>query len=347
MSTTVTPPPKKVNHIGLEVVQYKGSRTTLCAGCGHNSISERIVEAFYDLGINPYTVAKFSGIGCSSKSPAYFLGHSHGFNGVHGRMPALATGALLANSTLLGVGVSGDGDTASIGLGQFMHLVRRNLPMIYIIENNGVYGLTKGQFSATADIGSTLKTGIANDLPPFDCCALALKWGATFVARSFSGDKRQLQAIMKTAVAHRGLSVIDVISPCVTFNDHVGSTKSYSYMKEHEEVLQELDFVPYFEDISVEIPEGEVRDVQLHDGSHLRIRKLARDFDPADRFQALQALEESEAKGEVLTGVLYLNTNKPTFLDLLNLTPEPVATLPESKVRPTKAVLDSLMDELR
>ena len=347
MSTTVTPPPKKVNHIGLEVVQYKGSRTTLCAGCGHNSISERIVEAFYDLGINPYTVAKFSGIGCSSKSPAYFLGHSHGFNGVHGRMPAIATGALLANHTLLGVGVSGDGDTASIGLGQFMHLVRRNVPMIYIIENNGVYGLTKGQFSATADIGSTLKTGIANDLPPFDCCALALKWGATFVARSFSGDKRQLQAIMKTAVAHRGLSVIDVISPCVTFNDHVGSTKSYSYMKEHEEVLQELDFVPFFEDISVEIPEGEVRDVQLHDGSHLRIRKLARDFDPADRFQALQALEESEAKGEVLTGVLYLNTNKPTFLDLLNLTPEPVATLPESKVRPTKAVLDSLMDELR
>ena len=347
MSTTVTPPPKKVNHIGLEVVQYRGSKTTLCAGCGHNSISERVVEAFYDLGVNPYTVAKFSGIGCSSKSPAYFLGLSHGFNGVHGRMPAIATGALLANSTLLGLGVSGDGDTASIGLGQFMHLVRRNIPMIYVIENNGVYGLTKGQFSATADVGSTLKTGIANDLPPLDCCALAMKWGATFVARSFSGDKKQLQAIMKTAIAHRGLSVIDVISPCVTFNDHAGSTKSYSYMKEHEEVLQELDFVPFFEDISVEIPEGEVRDVQMHDGSHLRIRKLSRDFDPADRFKALQALEESEAKGEVLTGVLYLNTNKPTFLDLLNLTDEPVATLPESKVRPGKAVLDSLMEELR
>jgi 2-oxoglutarate ferredoxin oxidoreductase subunit beta len=347
MSTTVTPPPKKVNHIGLEVVQYRGSKTTLCAGCGHNSISERVVEAFYDLGVNPYTVAKFSGIGCSSKSPAYFLGLSHGFNGVHGRMPAIATGALLANHTLLGLGVSGDGDTASIGLGQFMHLVRRNIPMIYVIENNGVYGLTKGQFSATADVGSTLKTGIANDLPPLDCCALAMKWGATFVARSFSGDKKQLQAIMKTAIAHRGLSVIDVISPCVTFNDHAGSTKSYSYMKEHEEVLQELDFVPFFEDISVEIPEGEVRDVQMHDGSHLRIRKLSRDFDPADRFKALQALEESEAKGEVLTGVLYLNTNKPTFLDLLNLTDEPVATLPESKVRPGKAVLDSLMEELR
>jgi 2-oxoglutarate ferredoxin oxidoreductase subunit beta len=347
MSTTVTPPPKKVNHIGLEVVQYRGSKTTLCAGCGHNSISERVVEAFYDLGVNPYTVAKFSGIGCSSKSPAYFLGLSHGFNGVHGRMPAIATGALLANHTLLGLGVSGDGDTASIGLGQFMHLVRRNIPMIYVIENNGVYGLTKGQFSATADVGSTLKTGIANDLPPLDCCALAMKWGATFVARSFSGDKKQLQAIMKTAIAHRGLSVIDVISPCVTFNDHAGSTKSYSYMKEHEEVLQELDFVPFFEDISVEIPEGEVRDVQMHDGSHLRIRKLSRDFDPADRFKALQALEESEAKGEVLTGVLYLNTSKPTFLDLLNLTDEPVATLPESKVRPGKAALDSLMEELR
>ncbi len=347
MSTTVTPPPKKVNHIGLEVLQYKGSKTTLCAGCGHNSISERIVEAFYDLGINPYTVAKFSGIGCSSKSPAYFLGLSHGFNGVHGRMPAIATGAMLANRTLLGLGVTGDGDTASIGLGQFMHLVRRNIPMIYVIENNGVYGLTKGQFSATADLGSTLKTGLANDLPPFDCCALALKWGATFVARSFSGDKKQLQAILKTAIAHRGLTVIDVISPCVTFNDHTGSTKSYSYMKEHEEVLQELDFVPFFEDITVEIPEGEVRDVQMHDGSHLRIRKLERDFDPTDRFKALQALEESEAKGEVLTGVLYLNTNKPTFLDLLNMTDEPVATLPESRVRPAKSVLDAVMEELR
>jgi len=346
-TTTVTPPPKKVNHIGLEVIKYKGSKTTLCAGCGHNSISERLIEAFYDLGVNPYTVAKFSGIGCSSKSPAYFLGLSHGFNGVHGRMPAIATGALLANRTLLGLGVTGDGDTASIGIGQFMHLVRRNMPMIYVIENNGVYGLTKGQFSATADVGSTLKTGIPNDLPPFDCCALALKWGATFVARSFSGDKRQLQAILKTAIAHRGLSVIDVISPCVTFNDHQGSTKSYSYMKEHEEVLHELDFVPSFEDISVEIPEGEVRDVEMHDGSHLRIRKLHRDFDPTDRFGALQALEESEAKGEVLTGVLYLNTGKPTFVELLNLLDEPLATLPQSRTRPARSVLDEVMEGLR
>jgi len=347
MSTTAPPPPKKVNRIGLEVLNYKGSKTTLCAGCGHNSISERIVECFYELGVEPHSVAKFSGIGCSSKSPAYFLGLSHGFNAVHGRMPSIATGAMLANRHLLGLGVTGDGDTASIGIGQFLHLVRRNLPMIYIIEDNGVYGLTKGQFSATADLGSKLKTGAPNDLPPFDCCALALKWGATFVARSFSGDKRQLQAILKTAIVHRGLSIIDVVSPCVTFNDHEGSTKSYSYMKDHDAMLHELDFVPYFEDISVDIPEGEVMDVPMHDGSHLRIRKLNRDFDPTNRLAALAAIEEAEAKGEVLTGVLYVNTKKPTFLELLNLVDESVATLPESRVRPTQSVLDEVMEELR
>lgn len=347
MSTTLPPPPKKVNRIGLEVINYKGSKTTLCAGCGHNSISERVVECFYELGIDPYSVAKFSGIGCSSKSPAYFLGLAHGFNGVHGRMPAIATGALLANRTLLGLGVTGDGDTASIGLGQFMHMVRRNVPLIYIIENNGVYALTKGQFSATADVGSTQKGGMANDLPPFDCCALALKWGATFVARSFSGDKKQLQTIIKTAIAHQGLSVIDVISPCVTFNDHVGSTKSYGYMKEHEEVLHELDFVPSFEDISVDVPEGETLDVQMHDGSHLRIRKLSRDFDPTDRLAALEALEAAETQGEVLTGVLYVNTKKLDLLELLNLCDLPLATLPQAKVRPSKLVLEEVMEELR
>jgi 2-oxoglutarate ferredoxin oxidoreductase subunit beta len=347
MSTTMSPPPKKVNRIGLEVLNYKGSKTTLCAGCGHNSISERIVECFYELGVEPYRVAKFSGIGCSSKSPAYFLGLSHGFNGVHGRMPAIATGAMLANRNLIGLGVTGDGDTASIGIGQFMHLVRRNLPMIYIIENNGVYGLTKGQFSATADLGSKLKTGTLNDLPPFDCCALALKWGATFVARSFSGDKKQLQALIKTAMAHNGLSIIDVISPCVTFNDHEGSTKSYAYMKDHEAALHELDFVPSYDDISVEIPEGHVMDVQMHDGSHLRIRKLDRDYDPTNRLAALAVLEEAETKGEVLTGVLYVNTTKPTFLETLNMVDAPVSTLPESKTRPSKAVLDEVMEELR
>jgi 2-oxoglutarate ferredoxin oxidoreductase subunit beta len=347
MSTVPATPPKKVNRLGLEVINYKGGKTTLCAGCGHNSISERIVESFYDLGVEPYRVAKFSGIGCSSKSPAYFLGLSHGFNAVHGRMPAIATGAVLANRHLIGLGVTGDGDTASIGLGQFMHLIRRNMPMIYVIENNGVYGLTKGQFSATADVGSTAKTGAPNDLPPFDCCALAMKWGATFVARSFSGDKKQLQAILKTAISHNGLSVIDVISPCVTFNDHAGSTKSYGYMKEHEAVLHDLDYVPFFEEIAVDIPEGTSMDVRLHDGSMLRIRKIEREYDPTNRRAALEALEEAETKGEVLTGVLYVNTGKPTFVEQLNLEQEPLATLPESKTRPSKAVLDQVMEELR
>jgi 2-oxoglutarate ferredoxin oxidoreductase subunit beta len=347
MSTTITPPSKKVNRIGLDVLNYKGSKTTLCAGCGHNAISERIVECFYELGVEPWTVAKFSGIGCSSKSPAYFLGQSHGFNSVHGRMPAVATGALLANRNLLGLGVTGDGDTASIGLGQFMHMVRRNVPLIYVIENNGVYGLTKGQFSATADVGSTLKTGAPNQLPPFDCCALALQWGATFVARSFSGDKKQLQNLLKAAIAHNGLTVIDVISPCVTFNDHDGSTKSYAYVKDHEEALHELDFVPFFEDLAVEIKEGEVQDVPLHDGSHLKIRKLDRDYDPTNRLAALAALEEAEAKGEVLTGVLYVNTARPNLIDVLNLVDQPLATLPESVVRPTQSALEEIMEELR
>src|SRR5437899_3880011 len=249
MSATMVPPapPKKTNRIGLEVLNYKGSKTTLCAGCGHNSISERIVECFYELGVEPWRVAKFSGIGCSSKSPAYFLGLSHGFNAVHGRMPSIATGALLANRKLMGLGVTGDGDTASIGIGQFMHLVRRNVPMIYIIEDNGVYGLTKGQFSATADLGSKLKTGVINDLPPIDTCALAIQLGATFVARSFSGDKKQLHNLLKAAMAHRGTVMLDVISPCVTFNDHEGSTKSYKYMKDHDEPLQDINLVPHFE----------------------------------------------------------------------------------------------------
>src|SRR5579871_1126456 len=347
MSTTVTPPPKKTNRIGLEVISYKGSKTTLCAGCGHNAVSERVVECFYELGIQPWNVAKLSGIGCSSKTPAYFLGLSHGFNGVHGRMPSLATGALLGNRKLLGIGVTGDGDTASIGLGQFMHLLRRNLPFIYIIEDNGVYGLTKGQFSATADLGSKLKTGVINDLPPFDCCALALQCGATFVARSFSGDKRQFQAILKAAIAHNGLSVIDVISPCTTFNDHEGSTKSYSYVKEHDQFLNDVDFVPFYEDISVEIAEGAVQDVALHDGSTLRIKKLGRDYDPTNKFDALRAIDEAARKGEVLTGVFYVDTGKPNFMELLEIEDAPLATLSESKVRPPREVLDQVMEELR
>src|SRR6185312_10555736 len=239
MASTSTPTPK-TNRIGLSVLEYKGGKTTLCAGCGHNAISERILEAMYEMGVQPERLAKLSGIGCSSKSPAYFMNRSHSFNAVHGRMPSVATGAVLANRNLLALGVSGDGDTASIGMGQFIHLMRRNLPIIYIIEDNGVYGLTKGQFSATADRGSKLKTGVVNDLPAIDTRVLAIQLGATFVGRSFSGDKRQLAAMMKAAIAHRGTVMLDVISPCVTFNDHEGSTKSYKYMKDHEEPVHDV-----------------------------------------------------------------------------------------------------------
>src|ERR671914_828833 len=246
----------KTNRIGLEIIDYKGGKTTLCAGCGHNAISERIIDAFYEMGVDSSQVIKLSGIGCSSKSPAYFLGGSHGFNAVHGRMPSVGTGAMLANQKLIAIGVSGDGDTGAIGIGQFVHLMRRNLPIVYVIEDNGCYGLTKGQFSPTADLGSTLKTGVVNDLPPIDTCALAIELGASFVARSFSGDTKQLKAVLKAAISHKGTSMIDVISPCVTFNDHEGSTKSYAYVKEHEEALSDINFVPYFEDISIDYEPG-------------------------------------------------------------------------------------------
>src|SRR5512146_3291853 len=234
----------KTNRIGLTVLDYKGGKTALCAGCGHNAISERIIDAMYEMGFQPERVIKMSGIGCSSKSPAYFMSRSHSFNGVHGRMPSLATGAVLANRRLFALGISGDGDTASIGIGQFVHLMRRNLPIIYVIENNGVYGLTKGQFSATADVGSKLKTGVVNDLPAIDTCALAIQLGATFVGRSFSGDKKQLLTMLKAALSHKGTVMIDVISPCVTFNDHEGSTKSYKFMQDHDEPITDVTFVP-------------------------------------------------------------------------------------------------------
>src|ERR1700729_1483088 len=303
MASTPTAEPKapepKVNRIGLSVIDYKGGKTTLCAGCGHNAISERIVEAMYDMGVQPERVAKLSGIGCSSKSPAYFMNRSHSFNSVHGRMPSVATGAMLANKSLISLGVTGDGDTVSIGAGQFIHLMRRNMPLIYIIEDNGCYGLTKGQFSATADLGSTLKSGIANDLPPVDTCSLAVSLGATFVGRSFSGDKRQLHSMLKAAIAHRGTVMLDVVSPCVTFNDHEGSTKSYKYMKDHDEAIQDINFVPAFEDISVEYDPGTTVEVTMHDGSRLRLRKLEEDYDATDRLRAISRLHEAKDKGEV------------------------------------------------
>ena len=329
------------------MLDYHGGKTTLCAGCGHNAISERIIDAMYEMGVPPERVIKPSGIGCSSKSPAYFMGRSHSFNAVHGRMPSVATGAVLANRNLIALGVSGDGDTASIGVGQFMHLMRRNLPIIYIIEDNGVYGLTKGQFSATADLGSKLKTGVINDLPPIDTCEMAITMGATFVGRSFSGDKRQLHGMLKAAIAHNGTVMLDVVSPCVTFNDHEGSTKSYKYMKDHEEPLHEVSFVPVFEDISVDYDPGTSVEVTMHDGSHLRLRKLEEDYDPTDRIEAIHRLNESHEKGEVLTGVFYVNPKAPTFVDLLNMTEQPLASLPESAVRPGREVLEQVMEELR
>src|SRR5467141_4659563 len=320
MATTPSTPAPKTNRIHLSVLDYKGGKTTLCAGCGHNAISERIVDAMFEMGVKPEHVAKMSGIGCSSKSPAYFMSRSHSFNSVHGRMPSVATGAMLANRNLITLGVSGDGDSASIGIGQFVHLMRRNLPIIYIIEDNGVYGLTKGQFSATADLGSKLKTGVINDLPPIDTCILAIQLGATFVGRSFSGDKRQLLAMLKAAIAHKGTVMLDVVSPCVTFNDHEGSTKSYKYVKDHEETLQEMSFVPHFEEIDVEYDPGTTVSVTMHDGSRLRLRKLEPDYDPTHRIDAIHRLLEAHEKQEVLTGVFYVNPTAPTFLDLLDMT---------------------------
>jgi 2-oxoglutarate ferredoxin oxidoreductase subunit beta len=346
-AATATAAPPRTNRIGLTVVDYRGGKTTLCAGCGHNAVSERILEACFHLGIAQERIAKFSGIGCSSKSPAYFLGRSHAFNSVHGRMPSVATGALLANRTLLALGVSGDGDTASIGVGQFVHLMRRNLPMVYVVENNGVYGLTKGQFSATADTGSALKTGAVADLPAIDTCALAIQLGATFVGRSFSGDKKQLSAMLKAALAHRGTAFLDVVSPCVTFNDHEGSTKSYAYMKEHDEPLQELSFVPRFEEIRIDYEPGTTVDVRLHDGSHLQLRKLEPDYDPSSRSRAVARLMESAGAGKVLTGVLYVDAGAPDFLTRLGTVDAPLATLPEDAVRPPRAVLDEVNESLR
>jgi 2-oxoglutarate ferredoxin oxidoreductase subunit beta len=348
MATATATPTSKTNRIGLPMLEYRGGKTTLCAGCGHNAISERIIDAMYEMGVQPERVMKMSGIGCSSKSPAYFMSRSHSFNSVHGRMPSVSTGAILGNHTMQMLGVSGDGDTASIGMGQFVHLMRRNLPMIYIIEDNGVYGLTKGQFSATADVGSKLKTGVVNDLPAIDTCSLAIQLGATFVGRSFSGDKKQLLAMLKAAIAHKGTVMLDVISPCVTFNDHEGSTKSYKFMQEHDEPINDIGFVASFDEIDVDYDSGQVYDVQMHDGTNLRLRKLHADYDPTNKANAVHTLMESHAKGEeVLTGVFYIDTTKPTFIDQLGLVDEPLSTLPESMTRPPKSALDAMMASLQ
>lgn len=334
---------QQVNQAGLSRADYKGAPSTLCQGCGHNGIASQITSALYELNVVPETVVKFSGIGCSSKSPTYFLSRSFAFNGVHGRMPSLALGALFGDARLHGIGVSGDGDTASIGMGQFKHIVRRNMPMVYIVENNGVYGLTKGQFSATAELGLSLKRQGTNPFLPVDICLEALASNASFVARSFAGDPRQLKELLKAAYSHRGIAVIDIISPCVTFHNQDGWLHSYTYGKEHEEPLHEISYVPAREEVTVEdFEEGTTRDVELHDGAVIRLKKLERDYDPTNRAAAFRILEEANQSGELVTGLIYVNPEIPSMFDAYNLPEEGLNRLPAHKLRPTPESLDRL-----
>jgi 2-oxoglutarate/2-oxoacid ferredoxin oxidoreductase subunit beta len=339
-------PTAAVNRIGLARDSYKGSATTLCAGCGHNSITNHLIKALYETGVEPHRLAKMSGIGCSSKTPAYFVERAHGFNGVHGRMPALTTGAGLANRQLLMLGVSGDGDTASIGLGQFLHMVRRNVDCTYIIEDNGTYGLTKGQFSATADVGSVQKRGAVNTFQPIDPCAIALTIGCSFVARSFSGDGKQLVPLLKAAMAHSGTALLDVVSPCVTFNDHDGSTKSYSWVKEHDNEIHDVSFIPYFEEIQVDYEPGSAHEVELHDGSHILLKKLGEDHDPTNRLAAMRLLEESRERGQLLTGLLYVDERMEDFATRERLPASPLRDYGESELRIGREDFGKLMAEL-
>src|SRR5262249_55979526 len=328
------------------MADYKGAPSTLCDGCGHDAITSQIIKACFELGIEPHRVAKLSGIGCSSKTPAYFLTHAHGFNAVHGRMPSVATGVSMANQHLLQVGVSGDGYTPSIGLGHFYHIVRRNVPVVYLVKNNGVYGLKKGQFSATADLGSKAKSGTINELPPIDLCGLAVELGCGFVARSFAGDPKQLVALLKAAMSHKSTVVLDVISPCVTFNNHEGSTKSDKYAKEHEIPIHELSYVPFYEQITVDYEPGSVTEVSLHDGSHVFLKKLGLDYDPTDRLNALTTIYKSNADKQFLTGLLFIDEEKPDFTEMMGIVDEPLATLPQERTRPPKSALDEIMKSL-
>jgi len=331
----------QVNLVGLTKNDYRGMPSTLCQGCGHNSIASQIIAALYEMSILPETVVKFSGIGCSSKSPTYFLNRSFGFNGLHGRMPSVATGALFADTTLRGLGVSGDGDTASIGMGQFKHVMRRNVNMVYIVENNGVYGLTKGQFSATAEVGLTLRKQGTNPYMPVDICMEALASNATFVARSFAGDPKQLKELLKAAINHRGIAVLDIISPCVTFNNQENGYHSYTWGKDHEAPLHDITFIPAREEITVEdFEEGTVREVTMHDGSIVLLKKLEHDYDPTDRWQAMRVLEEAQRNNWLLTGLIYIETGRPTLTDLYNLVDKPLNRLTEAELRPAPETID-------
>ncbi|MCP4000942.1 MAG: 2-oxoacid:ferredoxin oxidoreductase subunit beta [Gammaproteobacteria bacterium] len=344
---TARHPKLPVNELGLTVRDYEGGMSTLCAGCGHDSITAAIVQSAFELSIPTHRFAKLSGIGCSSKTPAYFLRDSHGFNSTHGRMPSVATGANSANRDLTYIGVSGDGDSLSIGMGQFAHAIRRNLNMVYIIENNGVYGLTKGQFSAAADKGSKAKKGEVNLQPAIDPCQTAITLGASFVARSFSGDKDQLVPLLKAAMKHQGFSLVDIISPCVTFNDHVGSTKSYEYTRAHFSPAIATDFVPPAEEIKAKYNEGEAMQVELHDGSHIVLRKIDKDFNPTDRISAMSNLQKNNAAGEITTGLLYVDESQAEMHELNNTSSTPLVDLPYDKVCPGNDMLQKIQARYR
>ena len=340
-------PSLQKNQLGLTIRDYEGAMSTLCAGCGHDSITAAIVRALWELSTPPHMLVKMSGIGCSSKTTAYFVSGAHGFNSAHGRMPPIVTGANAANRGLVYVGVSGDGDSLSIGLGHLCHAIRRNVRMAYVIENNGVYGLTKGQFSASADVGSKSKRGEDNRVSPIDPVMLALSLGATFLARSFSGDKEQLVPILKAALAHRGFALVDVISPCVTFNDHAGSTKSYLYTRKHAVLLTETDFVPAAQEIVAEIGANESTSVTMHDGSVVRFRSVPKDYDPTNKTAVLECLQEHQNRGEIVTGLLYLNETAPDIHEL-NQTPDtPLVDIPFEQLCPGSSALDALQEEYR
>jgi 2-oxoglutarate/2-oxoacid ferredoxin oxidoreductase subunit beta len=340
-------PALPTNKLGYTVDYYEGALSTLCAGCGHDSISASVVQAAYEINIEPHRLAKLSGIGCSSKTPAYFLSNSHGFNSVHGRMPSVATGANLANRDLIYFGVSGDGDTASIGMGQFVHVVRRNLNMVYVVMNNGCYGLTKGQDSATADLGSKNKSGQINPFESIDLASLAIELGATFVAQSFSGDKTQLVPLMKAAIQHPGFAFINVISPCVTFNNNVGSTKSYDYVREHIEATATIDFVPEMAEIKTEYAEGSVQKVKMHDGSFIQLNKLSKDWNPLDKRSAVNAMMNAKEKGEILTGLLFMDPNTEDLHHTINTSERPLNTLREIDLCPGSEQLKAINAEFR
>lgn len=340
-------PTSRKNEAGFYKSDYEGRISSLCAGCGHDSINASIIAACYEMNVEPHKIVKLSGIGCSSKAPAYYLNNSHGFNTVHGRMPSVATGAIMANKELVYLGVSGDGDSASIGIGQFVHASRRNINMVYIMMNNGCYGLTKGQDSATADVGSLSKAGSVNQFSPIDMVSLALEMGASFVARSFSGDKTQLVPLIKAAMSHPGFAFIDVISPCVTFNNNEGSTKSYDYVRDHMEATSVFDFVPVKEEIAVDYAEGSEKQVELHDGSTILLSKLNPQWDPSDREAALNILQRARKRGEILTGLLYIDEESEDLHKMLDTSDQPLNELEQQELCPGSSVLEEINDGFR